>query len=109
MVIYDLDLAKVESNCSEFYKVFSVHDGTLYEERYNLLNAYLATVPGNYAFNLRRLLILTPTMRTIHSFAVCILATGLTLTSGKSTSPLLRPTIKRRITLTSITGILATR
>ncbi len=55
VVIYDLDLAKVETACAEFYKVFSVHDAQLYDERYNLLNAYLATVPGNYAFNLRRL------------------------------------------------------
>ncbi len=57
VVIYDLDLAKVQAACAEFYKVFSVHDVQLYEERYNLLNAYLATVPGNTAFNLRRLLI----------------------------------------------------
>ena len=55
VVAYDLDLAKVEAACAEFYKVFSVHDAQLYDERYNLLNAYLATVPGNSAFNLRRL------------------------------------------------------
>jgi type IV secretion/conjugal transfer VirB4 family ATPase len=58
IVVYDLDLAKVEAACADFYKVFSVHDASIYEERYNLLNAYLATVPGNYAFNLRRLLTL---------------------------------------------------
>ncbi len=58
IVVYDLDLAKVEAACADFYKVFSVHDATIYEERYNLLNAYLATIPGNYAFNLRRTLIL---------------------------------------------------
>jgi type IV secretion system protein VirB4 len=57
VVVYDLDLPKVQAACAEFYKVFSVHDAQLYEERYNLLNAYLATVPGNTAFNLRRLLI----------------------------------------------------
>jgi len=57
VVVYDLDLAKVEGACAEFYKVFGVHDAQLYEERYNLLNAYLATVPGNSAFNLRRLFI----------------------------------------------------
>jgi type IV secretion/conjugal transfer VirB4 family ATPase len=53
VVIYDLDLAKVERACAEFYKVFSVHDAQLYEEKYNLLNSFLATVPGNHAFNLR--------------------------------------------------------
>ncbi len=44
--------------CAEFYKVFSVHDAQLYEEKYNLLNAFLAAVPGNHAFNLRYLYLL---------------------------------------------------
>jgi len=57
VVIYDLDLAQVETACADFYKVFSVTDAQLFEERYNLLNAYLATVPGNYALNVRRMLI----------------------------------------------------
>jgi type IV secretion system protein TrbE len=52
-VIYDLDLAKVDRACADFYKVFSVHDAQLYEEKYNLLNAFLAAVPGNHVFNLR--------------------------------------------------------
>ena len=55
VVIYDHDLAKVDRACAEFYKVFSVHDAQLYEEKYNLLNAFLAAVPGNHAFNLRYL------------------------------------------------------
>src|ERR1700723_1880233 len=58
VVIYDLDLAKVDRARADFYKVFSVHDAQLYEEKYNLLNAFLAAVPGNYAFNLRRLYLL---------------------------------------------------
>ncbi|MGH9739610.1 MAG: VirB4 family type IV secretion system protein [Candidatus Acidiferrales bacterium] len=58
VVIYDLDLAKVDRACAEFYKVFSVHDAQLYEEKYNLLNAFLAAVPGNYASNLRYLYLL---------------------------------------------------
>ncbi len=58
VVIYDLDLAKVERACAEFYKVFSVHDAQLYEEKYNLLNSFLATVPGNYVFNLRSVYLL---------------------------------------------------
>jgi type IV secretion/conjugal transfer VirB4 family ATPase len=57
IVAYDLDLGKLEAACAEFYKVFSVHDAQLYEERYNLLNGYLAAVPGNSAFNLRRMLL----------------------------------------------------
>jgi len=58
VVIYDLDLAKVERAYADFYKVFSVYDAQLYEERYNLLNAFLAAVPGNYAFNLRSMYLL---------------------------------------------------
>ncbi|MBV9889204.1 MAG: DUF87 domain-containing protein [Acidobacteria bacterium] len=58
IVIYDCDLAAVESAAAECYKVFNVHDAQLYDERYNLLNAFLAAVPGNYAFNLRYLYLL---------------------------------------------------
>jgi energy-coupling factor transporter ATP-binding protein EcfA2 len=58
VVIYDLDLAKVDRACADFYKVFSVHDAQLYEEKYNLLNAFLAAVPGNHLFNLRSLYLL---------------------------------------------------
>jgi type IV secretion system protein VirB4 len=58
VVIYDRDLAKLDRACAEFYKVFSVHDAQLYEEKYNLLNSFLATVPGNYVFNLRSVYLL---------------------------------------------------
>jgi type IV secretion system protein TrbE len=58
VVIYDRDLAAIERAASECYKVFSIHDAQLYDERYNLLNAFLAAVPGNYAFNLRYLYLL---------------------------------------------------
>src|SRR6202789_2200608 len=58
VVIYDLDLAKVDRACADFYKVFSVHYAQLYEKKYNLLNSFLAAVPGNYVFNLRSLYLL---------------------------------------------------
>jgi hypothetical protein len=58
VVIYDRNLAAVDQAAAEFYKVFSVHDAELYEERYNLLNAFLAAIPGNHAFNLRYLYLL---------------------------------------------------
>ena len=58
VVLYDRDLAAVERAAAEFYKVFSVHDAQLYDERFNLLNAFLAAVPGNHAFNLRYLYLL---------------------------------------------------
>jgi type IV secretion system protein VirB4 len=54
VVLYDRDANKVAGAISEFQKVFTTHDGLLYEERYNLLNAFFATLPGNYAFNLRK-------------------------------------------------------
>jgi type IV secretion/conjugal transfer VirB4 family ATPase len=58
VVVYHRDLAKVERACADFYKVFSVHDAQLYEEKYNLLNAFLAAIPGNHPFNLRYLYLL---------------------------------------------------
>jgi type IV secretion system protein VirB4 len=54
VVIYDEDRMKVEHAVAEFQKLFTQHDGLLYEERYNLLNAFFATVPGNRQFNLRK-------------------------------------------------------
>ncbi len=54
VVIYDKDRTKVEHAVAEFQKLFTQHDGLLYEERYNLLNAFFATVPGNKQFNLRK-------------------------------------------------------
>jgi type IV secretion system protein TrbE len=60
IVIYDLAHAKLDRTAAEFYKVFSVHDARVTEEKLNLLNAFLAVVPGNYAFNLRRLYLSNP-------------------------------------------------
>ena len=85
MVIYDLDLGAVERAAAEFYKVFSVHDAELYDERYNLLNAFLAAVPGNHAFNLRTLYLLNTNyadysfLFTLHSgrTAECASAAGI--------------------------------
>jgi type IV secretion/conjugal transfer VirB4 family ATPase len=54
VVIYDEDRIKVEHAIAEFQKLFTLHDGLLYEERYNLLNAFFSTVPGNRQFNLRK-------------------------------------------------------
>lgn len=60
IVVYDLTQSKLDQAAAEFYKVFSVHDARINEERLNLLNAFLATVPGNYAFNLRYLNLSSP-------------------------------------------------
>ena len=53
-VVYDTDRAKMEQAIAELQRLFTTHDGLLYEERYNLLNAFFATVPGNRQFNLRK-------------------------------------------------------
>jgi type IV secretion system protein TrbE len=60
IVIYDLVQSKLDRAAAEFYKVFSVHDARVNEERLNLVNAFLAVVPGNYAFNLRRFYLSNP-------------------------------------------------
>jgi type IV secretory pathway VirB4 component len=54
LVVYDKDPVRVEEAITELQRVFTTHDALLYEERYNLLNAFFATVPGNSAFNLRK-------------------------------------------------------
>jgi type IV secretion system protein VirB4 len=48
-------LGRAVSSCS---KVFSTAGIQVHEERYNLLNAWLAAIPGNHAFNRRRLFLL---------------------------------------------------
>jgi len=82
VVLYDRELAAVERAAAEFYKVFSVHDAQLYEERYNLLNAFLAAIPGNHAFNLRYLYLLNTNYADL-SFLF-------TLHSGEVRNPQLR-------------------
>jgi type IV secretion/conjugal transfer VirB4 family ATPase len=58
LVLFDRDAAALERMAAEAIKVFAAHDGTLFEERYNLLNAWLSIMPGNSAHNLRRLALL---------------------------------------------------
>jgi type IV secretion/conjugal transfer VirB4 family ATPase len=58
LVLYDRDADAVNRRVAECAKVVAAHDGALYDETYNLLNAWLAVVPGNYAHNLRRLALL---------------------------------------------------
>lgn len=55
IILYGRDPVRVERTVAECVKIFSTHDATLVDERYNLLNAWLAAVPGNDAYNLRRL------------------------------------------------------
>jgi type IV secretion system protein VirB4 len=58
IVINGRDRNDVNRLVGEFAGVFTNADGSLYVETYNQLNAFFATVPGNYVMNLRRLLLL---------------------------------------------------
>ena len=58
IVAYDRDATRLATSVAECVKVFAGHDGALFEESYNLLNAWLAVVPGNASHNLRRLALL---------------------------------------------------
>lgn len=57
-VLYDTDRSKIERATPDLARTFAAQDGSLHQETYNLLNAFFATMPGNYAFNLRRALLL---------------------------------------------------
>ena len=54
-VVFDADSGSIERAVADAIKVMATHDGTFIEETYNLLNAWLGIVPGNSAWNLRRL------------------------------------------------------
>ena len=58
LILYDEKRSNVERAAAEAIKILASHDGTLVEETYNLLNAWLSIVPGNSAHNLRRLALL---------------------------------------------------
>ncbi len=55
IVLHDQDLAALKRSVAESIKAFAEVDAHLIEERYNLLNAWTAVLPGNHAYNLRRL------------------------------------------------------
>jgi type IV secretion/conjugal transfer VirB4 family ATPase len=58
IVLYDQNRARLKRSVADCFKVFATHDAQLIEERYNLLNAFLAVLPGNDAYNLRPLWLL---------------------------------------------------
>jgi type IV secretion/conjugal transfer VirB4 family ATPase len=58
LVLHGHDVRALEHRAAEAMKVMAVHDGCLFEETYNLLNAWLSIVPGNAPYNLRRLALL---------------------------------------------------
>ena len=58
LVLHGTEARALQHQTAEAMKAMAVHDGSLFEETYNLLNAWLAVVPGNSAHNLRRLALL---------------------------------------------------
>jgi len=58
IVLYGRSKPDLERLGAEFTGIFTNADGNLFAETYNQLNAYFATVPGNYALNLRKLYLL---------------------------------------------------
>ncbi len=58
IILYGRSKAELEQLGAEFAGIFTNGDGSLFSETYNQLNAYFATVPGNYALNLRKLYLL---------------------------------------------------
>jgi type IV secretion/conjugal transfer VirB4 family ATPase len=73
IVLYGRSKIDLERLVGEFTGIFTNADGNLFAETYNQLNAYFATVPGNYALNLRQLYLLNTNyadlsfLFTIHS------------------------------------------
>ena len=58
LVLHGQDARVLQHQTAEAMKAMAVHDGSLFDETYNLLNAWLSVVPGNGAHNLRRLALL---------------------------------------------------
>lgn len=53
VVLYDDDPAALERSVAACVKAFAAHDAQVTDERYNLLNAWLAVLPGNTPYNVR--------------------------------------------------------
>lgn len=58
LALHGPDVRGVDNQVAEALKTMALHDGAFFEETYNLLNAWLGTIPGNGAHNLRRLALL---------------------------------------------------
>jgi type IV secretion/conjugal transfer VirB4 family ATPase len=58
VVLYDRDPVALERSVGACTKAFAAHDAQVTDERYNLLNAWLAVLPGNAAYNVRSMYLL---------------------------------------------------
>jgi type IV secretion/conjugal transfer VirB4 family ATPase len=82
VVLYSTDIQTINQEMGEFTGVFTNADGALFTETYNQLNALFATVPGNYAQNLRKMYLLNSNYADL-SFLF-------TIHPGEKTNPHLR-------------------
>ncbi len=82
LVLHGTDTRALQLQTAEAMKAMAVHDGSFFEETYNLLNAWLSVIPGNGAHNLRRLALLETNLADL-SFLF-------TLDHGEPVSPHLR-------------------
>ena len=97
IVLYGDSKAEFDQHVGEFASVFTNADGNLFTETYNQLNAYFATVPGNYALNLRKLYLLNSNYAdlSVSSLRSCP-ARNATRISARSTWPSLKQITARR-------------
>jgi type IV secretion/conjugal transfer VirB4 family ATPase len=58
VILYDRDPVALERSVGACTKAFAAHDAQAIEERYNLLNAWLAVLPGNESYNTRAMWLL---------------------------------------------------
>ncbi|MGH9140155.1 MAG: VirB4 family type IV secretion system protein, partial [Thermoanaerobaculia bacterium] len=58
VVVHGPDVEAAHEGVAACTKVFAAHDAALIDERYNLLNAWLATIPGGSDRNLRSMYLL---------------------------------------------------
>jgi len=58
LVLHGTDPRALQQQTAEASKAIAIHDGAVFEETYNLLNAWLSVIPGNGCHNLRRLALL---------------------------------------------------
>jgi type IV secretion/conjugal transfer VirB4 family ATPase len=79
VVLYDTDPAALDRSVAACTKAFAAHDAQVTDERINLLNAWLAVLPGNSAYNLRSMYLLN----TNYADLACLFSQS----AGSATNP----------------------
>lgn len=57
LCVYDRQPEVAERATADVVKTLALHGGQMFEEGYNLLNAWLAMIPGNTAYNVRNVVL----------------------------------------------------